>query len=55
MSEKTKFLCPFCKRYVLKTEFTQHRLFHWNDHYRYPDSLDKLKTRFAILGLYDER
>lgn len=55
MDQTTKFLCPFCRRYILKTEFEQHRLFHWNDHHQFPDSLEELKQRFEMLGLYDEQ
>ena len=43
-------------QYVLKTDFDQHRTVHRNDtDITFPRTLEELKQRFEMLGLYDEK
>ena len=55
-SQKTKYFCPFCKEYIEKKWFEEHKIFHRNDAncWNHPESLAEMKQRFEMIGLYDE-
>ena len=54
---KLEYLCPFCKDYVLKSDFKVHEIYHRNDPmcHEYPNTLQELKERFQYLGLWEEK
>lgn len=55
---KTEYNCPFCFNWVLFSDFKRHQNTHNNQDLREmksPDTLDELKTRFTVVGLYEER
>ena len=53
--QTTKFFCAFCKEYQLISNFQGHRMAHHNEIVPYPETLEQLKQRFEMLGLYDEQ
>jgi hypothetical protein len=57
LQQKTKYLCAYCRQYVEKSQFDVHKIFHRNDPTiigERPKTLEEMKNRFEMIGLYDE-
>ena len=53
-----EYACPFCQEWVRFTSFVRHEAAHPNLLYKGmtpPKSLDELRDRFSMLGMYEER
>lgn len=51
----TKYFCIYCKQFILKSQFNNHKIAHRNDvDVKYPETLEELKQRFSAIGVYDE-
>lgn len=54
--QTTKYFCAYCKQYIEKSQFKIHKIFHRNDPttINHPETLEEMKQRFEMIGMYDE-
>lgn len=56
LTEKLEYFCPYCKEWVYKSQFLNHKQFHFNDYIpTYPLTIEELEKRSRQIGMWDEK